>query len=98
MLESMIEEEVTMADNQRNISVQLDAEVLNQLESYVSKNACDIDFIVDEALLSFFNHPNNIVDQLIHGYLDMADINEELSKEFSICEQEADKRTIDFNY
>ncbi|MBA1434265.1 antitoxin [Bombilactobacillus bombi] len=87
-----------MADIQKDFSVRLDAELVERLQKYTDENACDINWVIDEALLNFFQREGNFAAQLIHGYLDMADINEELSNAFLICEQEADRSDSgDFN-
>ncbi|MCO6542632.1 MAG: antitoxin [Lactobacillus sp.] len=82
-----------MAEAQKMFSVRLDADVVDRLQKYSDENACDVNWVIDEALLNFFQREGNFAAQLIHGYFDMADINEELSDAFSICEQEADRRS-----
>ncbi|NVY96325.1 hypothetical protein HU830_03950 [Lactobacillus sp. DCY120] len=85
-----------MMESKRSISVRLDAEVVNQLEHHRNEDSCDLDLIVGEILFDFFNRPNSIINQLIHGYSDMADINEEIAQAFLGCEQEADRQTGGF--
>lgn len=85
-----------MAEVQKDVSVRLDADVLDRLQKYSDENACDFNWVIDVALLNFFQSEGNFAAQLIHGYLYMADINEEMSDAFSICEQEADKKSCGY--
>lgn len=78
----------------KKVSIQLNPEMVDMLEKYSADNSNDINDIVDQALESYLHErEDNCVDELIHGYMDMAQINEEISNAFSNCEQEADQRS-----
>lgn len=86
-----------MAAFQKNFSVQLDSDVVDRLQKYSAENACDTNYVIDEALFNFFQQEDRMVGQLVDGYLNMADINEEISNAFSICEQEVDRQVSGYS-
>ncbi|UQS82322.1 antitoxin [Bombilactobacillus folatiphilus] len=81
-----------MAGFSKNFSLQLDSDLIDRLMQYSNENACDTSYVVDEALFSFFQREDRMVSQLMDGYVNMADINEEISNAFSVCEQEVDRQ------
>ena len=52
-----------MAEVQKDVSVRLDADVLDRLQKYSDENACDVNWVIDVALLNFFQSESSFAAQ-----------------------------------
>lgn len=78
-----------MNANHAQLSVNLDAKLVQEIKTYCEVYALDENDLIQDALREFMVTRQAKVDGLISGYAEMASINSQIAAEFNECECEA---------
>ncbi|MCD2255957.1 hypothetical protein ACNAN0_09855 [Agrilactobacillus fermenti] len=74
---------------QKKFSVQVEAQLSQEVETYCSAYAVDEQEVIHAAISEFLSQRQEELHELIDGYQAMASINSEICEAFSVSESEA---------
>lgn len=73
----------------KKLSVQVDGELSQEVETYCDVYSVDTQDVIETALSEYLEERQPLMQELIEGYTEMASINSEICQEFSASECEA---------
>ncbi|KRO17255.1 hypothetical protein [Lacticaseibacillus saniviri] len=74
---------------QEAVSMQMDGALEAKVEAYCEFHDIKRETLLKSAMAEFLKEHDPELDQLMNGYVEMAQLNAEICQEFSACESEA---------
>ena len=88
-----------MEANHERLSVNLDVKLVQEIKTYCEVYGLDEIDLIQDAIHEFMATRQAKVDNVINGYVEMANLNSQIAAEFNACESEAYARirTVDLS-
>mgnify|MGYP001276633857 CR=1 FL=1 len=83
------------AEVNRRFSVVLNDTIARRINEFSATTGISKDKVVELAINRFLNDPDVIV-RLVNGYMEMANLNREITKAFTPCEEDAELHLLEY--